>query len=194
LQAVRDDVMPFNEAEANLLIEQTELLTRLVDDLKVLSLADAGQLRLEQRSLDLVALVKQTLSGFELRAAQKNVRLELRAPERLELHGDAARLQQVLANLLENALRYANSSIALEMIVQNKNVRLHVLDDGVGIPEQDLERVFTRFYRVESSRSRESGGSGLGLAIAKALIELHHGQIRAMRSTRGAQFEITLPV
>jgi two-component system, OmpR family, sensor histidine kinase BaeS len=194
LQAVRDDVMPFNEAEANLLIEQTELLTRLVDDLKTLSLADAGQLRLEQRSFDLTSLVKQTLAGFELRAVQKNLRLELRAPDRLEIRGDPARLQQVLGNLLENALRYAQTSITLEIAVQNKQVRFQVCDDGVGIPEQDLERIFTRFYRVESSRSRESGGSGLGLAIAQTLIELHHGQIRAVRSTRGAKFEITLPI
>jgi two-component system, OmpR family, sensor histidine kinase BaeS len=194
LQAVRDDVMPFNEAEANLLIEQTEILTRLVDDLKTLSLADAGQLKLEQHSLNLAALAKQTLSGFELQAAQKKVRLELRAPDQLLFRGDSARLQQVLANLLENALRYANSSITLELIIHNNEIRCSVTDDGLGIPDQDLERIFTRFYRVESSRSRESGGSGLGLAIARTFIELHHGKIRAMRSTCGAQFEITLPI
>ncbi len=195
LQAVHDEVMPFDKAEAHLLIEQTELLTRLVDDLKTLSLADAGQLRLEQRQFDLIVLIKQTLAGFELRALQRHITLDLQAPAKLEMIGDSSRLQQVLGNLLENALRHAHGRIALKIKADEESVQIVLSDDGDGILDTDLERIFTRFYRVEISRSRESGGSGLGLAIAKAIVGLHGGQIRATRANLGgANFEITLPI
>ncbi len=197
LEAIEDGVFPLSIEEIKKLSKQTQLLARLVQDLRTLSLADAGQLQLETRSFNLAAKIREITSGFEPSAQQKRVKLEVRAPERLELHGDPDRIAQVLSNLLDNALRYTpeHGTVCIALESTQNTARVIVSDSGQGLPSESLEHVFDRFYRVDESRNRSSGGSGLGLAIARTILELHGGKISVKnRLEGGAEFVCALPV
>ena len=192
LQAGVDGVLPLDEAAARILLEQTELLSRLVDDLKILSLADADQLRLNLAPLELCAFVQEQVEGFGGRAAQRNIRLEYLCAERtLFLQADRQRMAQVLFNLLENAIRYTPGGGAVTVRLERHSaegvsrVRLTVEDSGPGILPDALEHVFERFYRTDASRSRHSGGSGLGLAIVRSIVALHGGRVWAENRLEG---------
>ncbi len=191
LAALRDGVFALDAREVHLLAQQTELLARLVEDLRTLSLAEAGKLTLYPHTCNLSALVKDVVESFEPRAAAKGVRLEVRAEE-VTLIGDAARLRQVVANLLDNALRFTPETGSVEVALQmdQAGVSLRVRDTGPGFGEGDRARVFERFYRADADRS----GSGLGLAIVKSLVELHGGRVEAMNAPGGgAVFRVSLP-
>jgi two-component system, OmpR family, sensor histidine kinase BaeS len=197
LEAIEDGVFPLSIDEIKKLSKQTQLLARLVQDLRTLSLADAGQLQLETRAFNLAAKIREITSGFEPSAQQKSVKLEVRAPERLELHGDPDRIAQVLSNLLDNALRYTpeNGTVCIALESTKNTARVIVSDSGQGLPSESLEHVFDRFYRVDESRNRSSGGSGLGLAIARTILELHGGKISVQNKLEGgAEFICALPV
>jgi two-component system, OmpR family, sensor histidine kinase BaeS len=197
LEAIEDGVFPLSIDEIKKLSKQTHLLARLVQDLRTLSLADAGQLQLETRVFNLAAKIREITSGFEPSAQQKRVKLEVRAPERLELHGDPDRIAQVLSNLLDNALRYTpeHGTVCITLESTQNTARVIVSDSGQGLPSESLEHVFDRFYRVDESRNRSSGGSGLGLAIARTILELHGGKISVQnRLEGGAEFVCALPV
>jgi two-component system, OmpR family, sensor histidine kinase BaeS len=197
LEAIEDGVFPLSLEEIKKLSKQTHLLARLVEDLRTLSLADAGQLRLETRVFNLAAKIREITSGFEPSAQQKLVKLEVQAPERLELHGDPDRISQVLSNLLDNALRYTpeRGTVCIKLESTQNTARVTVSDSGRGLPPESLEHVFDRFYRVDESRNRSSGGSGLGLAIARTILELHGGKISVQnRLEGGAEFVCALPV
>jgi two-component system sensor histidine kinase BaeS len=197
LEAIEDGVFELSIDEVKKLSRQTRLLARLVEDLRTLSLADAGQLRLETRTFNLANRVREITSGFEPSAQNKHVKLEIDAPEKLELHGDPDRISQVLSNLLDNALRYSPQygTVSVRLESHQNTARVTVSDSGYGLPPESLERVFDRFYRVDESRNRSSGGSGLGLAIAKTILELHGGKISVKnRSEGGAEFTCALPV
>jgi two-component system, OmpR family, sensor histidine kinase BaeS len=195
LQAVKDGLITVNQAEAEVLLSQTELLTRLVDDLRTLSLAEAGRLQLEQTQFDFAVLVQNTLQGFQAKADAKNIQLELSA-QAYPITADASRLQQVLQNLLENALRHApvGSRVLVRLEASQTGLRLEVRDFGSGIPAEALPHLFERFYRAETSRSRETGGTGLGLAVVKAIVEAHGGTVSAENhAAGGAVFLVQLP-
>ncbi len=197
LEAIEDGVFPLSLDEIKKLSKQTQLLARLVQDLRTLSLADAGQLQLESRTFNLASKIREITSGFEPSAQQKRVKLEVKAPERLELHGDPDRIAQVLFNLLDNALRYTpeHGTVCIALESTKNTVRVIVRDSGQGLPSESLEHVFDRFYRVDESRNRSSGGSGLGLAIARTILELHGGKISVQnRLEGGAEFVCALPV
>jgi two-component system, OmpR family, sensor histidine kinase BaeS len=197
LEAIEDGVFELSIDEVKKLSRQTRLLARLVEDLRTLSLADAGQLRLETRKFNLANRVREVTSGFEPSAQSKHVQLEVIAPEKLELYGDPDRISQVISNLLDNALRYTpeHGTVRVTLEAQAKQARVIVSDSGHGLPSDSFERVFDRFYRVDESRNRSSGGSGLGLAIAKTILELHGGGISVSnRAEGGAQFVCALPV
>jgi two-component system, OmpR family, sensor histidine kinase BaeS len=197
LEAIEDGVFPLSLEEIKKLSKQTQLLARLVQDLRTLSLADAGQLQLETRKFNLASKVREITSGFEPSAQQKRVKLEVRAPEKLELHGDPDRIAQVLSNLLDNALRYTpeHGTVRISLQSSQNTARVTVSDSGQGLPPESLEHVFDRFYRVDESRNRSSGGSGLGLAIARTILELHGGKISVKnRLEGGAEFVCALPV
>ncbi len=197
LEAIEDGVFPLTIDEIKKLSKQTHLLARLVQDLRTLSLADAGQLQLETRVFNLAAKIREITSGFEPSAQQKRVKLEVQAPERLELHGDPDRIAQVLSNLLDNALRYTpeHGTVCIALQSTQNTARVIVSDSGQGLPPESLEHVFDRFYRVDESRNRSSGGSGLGLAIARTILELHGGKISVQnRLEGGAEFVCALPV
>jgi signal transduction histidine kinase len=195
LEAVRDGVLEGTPDEFGVLISQVELLSRLVTDLRTLSLAEAGQLSLERQEVDVAVLLRSVVNSFETRAREKGVRLEVNASHPAPFSVDAERLHQVVANLLENALRHTDEGfVRADLEVGAAAITLCVRDSGQGIPSEALPHLFERFYRAEGSRARVSGGSGLGLAIVRAIVSLHDGTIEASNhSEGGAVFTVTLP-
>ena len=188
LQAGVDGVLPLDEKAARILLEQTELLSRLVDDLRTLSLADAGQLHLNLAPLELCAFVTEQVQAFQESARERNIALELYCPvPSLFVQADRQRLAQVFYNLLENALRYTPAGGKVEVRLERmaQRVRLEVEDSGPGIPPEALEKVFERFYRTDASRSKHSGGSGLSLAIVRTIVTLHGGRVWAENRLEG---------
>ena len=186
LEALEDGVIPFDVPEVQKLQQHTKLLIRLVEDLRVLSLADSGQLEIHPRSFDLAANARIVVDGFEARANAASIRLNLQAPERLPFVGDPDRITQVISNLISNALQYTPSGGEITVkLEQADQINLEVSDSGPGIPADHLERIFDRFHRVDASRSRASGGTGLGLAIVRTIVELHGGSVRVRNALDG---------
>ncbi len=199
LQAILDGIYPLDQAQVAGLYDETRLLARLVDDLRELALAEAGQLRLERERLDLVELARNVTAHFAATAEAAGV--ALLAPEAdgeiVPVMGDADRLGQVLRNLLSNALRHtpAGGQVAVRVERNERWARLIVSDTGAGISAADLPHVFDRFYRGSKSRGRRVGSAGLGLAIARHLVIAHGGEITVESvEGQGATFTVTLPV
>jgi signal transduction histidine kinase len=186
------------KAEVAQLYDETRLLSRLVEDLRELALAEAGQLQLNLQPTDVADVVEATASTFSMAAEGKGVRLELQVDGALPLVvADSGRLAQVLRNLLSNALRHTppKGQITVSASAADGFVEVYVADTGEGVSADDTAHVFDRFWRSDRSRARESGGSGLGLAIAKQLVQAQGGEI-ALRSEQGqgSCFRFTLPV
>lgn len=199
LEALQDGVYPLTAESLAPVIEQNQLLTRLVDDLRTLALADAGQIELKRTPTDLSALVERVMERFQPQAHTQQVRLSFIPPAVPipTLSADPIRLEQVLTNLLSNAFRYTppGGHIDLALATQDGMLRLSVHDSGPGIPEDALPYIFERFYRADKSRARAEGGSGLGLTIARQLARLHGGDLTASNhSAGGALFTLILPV
>ncbi|WP_232337329.1 sensor histidine kinase [Deinococcus arboris] len=194
LDALEDGVYPLNTEQIALLSTQTQHLTRLVGDLRTLTLADAGRLTLEVKGLDLAALGAEVVRDLQDRAGARGVALTLQAAP-APMQADPVRVRQMTTNLIDNALRHAASRVNVEVESRGAEVLLHVEDDGPGIPEGSREAVFTRFTRLDSSRARDTGGSGLGLAIVRALAQAHGGRAGLGASARlgGARFTVALP-
>jgi signal transduction histidine kinase len=170
-----------------------------VDDLRTLALADAGQIELERTPTDLPTLARRVVEQFQPQAALNQVTLHFSPPatELQLIPLDPIRLEQMLTNLLSNALRYTpqGGQIEVAMIQIPKFACLTVRDSGQGIPQDALPFIFERFYRADKSRSRAEGGSGLGLAIARNLARAHGGDLTATNhASGGALFTLTLPI
>jgi two-component system sensor histidine kinase BaeS len=188
LDALEDGIYPLNLDEVLNLSQQNKFLARLVEDLRILTLADTNRLPLEKVETDLKVLIEDLAKQFKPRLGTKKLLLEL-IP--VTIHADSDRIRQVLSNLIENAQKYASQNIIVRLEYQKNKLFLQIADDGLGIPEADLDRIFDRFYRVDESRTRATGGSGLGLAIVKAIVLAHDFQIRALNApSGGAVFEI----
>ncbi|WP_124727043.1 sensor histidine kinase [Staphylospora marina] len=173
-------------------------LTRLIDDLHVLSLAEARRLPLEKRPTDVVSLLRRIMERVSHDAENKKVSLGLEVPdEPLVMEADPHRLTQVLLNLLVNAVRYTPEQGAVTVSVRKtdtEQVEIRVADTGIGIEPEHLPHVFNRFYRTDKARSRHSGGSGLGLAIARELVLAHGGTIDVESEPgKGTTFTVRLP-
>ena len=199
LEALQDGVYPLTTENLASVIEQNYLLTRLVEDLRTLALADAGQIELERTPTDLTSLVVRMVERFQPHAGSQQIALTFTPPAVLipQISADPIRLEQVLTNLLSNALRYtpAGGQIELSLASIDDSVRLRVHDSGPGIPEQALPYIFERFYRVDKSRARAEGGTGLGLAIARQLARAHGGDLTATNhASGGALFTLILPI
>lgn len=198
LRAVLDHVMPLDEAEIANLYGQTRHLTRLVNDLRELSLAESGQLPLEIVSCDVNAIVTETVQALEPLSAEKEILVVNEVPPLPVLEGDSIRIRQVLFNLLSNALRHTPSGgkITLAGAEYDKNICLSVTDTGEGLEPIQFASVFDRFYRGDKSRSRETGGSGLGLAIVKAIVEAHGGHVEVCSDGKGkgSTFKVYFPL
>jgi two-component system OmpR family sensor kinase len=196
LRAILDEVYPLEQAEIAVLYDETRLLNRLVDDLRELALAEAGQLRLERRPVAPTDLVNRATDAIRVQAAARGIALQADLPEDLPLVDvDPQRIEQVLGNLLNNALTHTPSGgeVVVTVRARGSEVEVSVGDTGEGILSEDLPYVFERFYRAD--RARAAGGTGLGLAIAKQLVEAHSGRIEVESEVgRGTQFTFTLPV
>ncbi len=197
LEGMLDGVYAPDEARLKSVLEETQLLSRLVDDLRTLSLAESGALQLRKEPTDLTALIAQAVSAFRAQAQAGGIRLEAQIPADLPpLDLDPERIQEVLTNLIANALRFTSrgGSIEVKAAVESSDGRrraaVTVTDDGAGIAPQDLPHVFDRFYK-----GRDSSGTGLGLPIAKHLVEAHGGTITAeSQPGRGTAIRFTLPI
>jgi signal transduction histidine kinase len=198
LEAIRDGVVEPDAAAIRSLNEETALLSRLVNELQELSLAEAGELKLVYQAEDITKLVKQAVTPWQPQLAAKEISLSLDLPDNLPpVNIDWQRVNQVLHNLLENAVAHTHKggTINVAAIAQGDWVEVSVSDTGEGIPAEDLPHIFERFYRVDKSRARATGGSGLGLTIAKRLVEAHGGKITVQSKLgKGSRFSFTLPI
>jgi len=197
LEALRDGVIKPDAETIRSLSEEAILLSRLVDDLQELSLAEAGELKLNCRIEDIAELIKQAVTVVRGQAVAKGVSVSIDLPDKLPpVNIDSHRISQVLRNLLENAVAHTakGGSITVAVKQQGNWVEVSVTDTGEGIPAEDLPNIFERFYRVDKSRARATGGSGLGLTIAKRLVEAHGGKIEAQSEPgKGSCFSFTIP-
>jgi two-component system, OmpR family, phosphate regulon sensor histidine kinase PhoR len=174
----------------------TDRLIQIVEDLDMISQLESGVISMTQKTLDLSELVEGSMKEAEQRAAAKGINLRSEVKDGTMVRGDKGRLEQVFANLLNNAIQYGlpGGLVIVRAIAMDQDRWLvEVSDNGIGIAEEHLPRLFERFYRVGSSRSRNEGGSGLGLAIVKHIIEAHDGTI-SVKSTEGegTTFSFTL--
>ena len=197
LRAVLDHVYTLDETEVANLYEQTRHLTRLVNDLREISLAEAGQMTLERTSIDFNLLITDTLQALEPLSAEKQIQMEYESTSPLEGSVDGIRIRQVLFNLIGNAIRHTpqNGKIIVQAKQDRTGIHVRIQDSGDGLTQEELASVFDRFYRADKSRSRETGGTGLGLSIAKAIVESHGGMIHAESKGfgKGCTFLFTIP-
>ncbi|MCR4417015.1 MAG: ATP-binding protein [Ignavibacteria bacterium] len=161
--------------------ENLERLNRLLNDLIDISQIESKQLRFSFRYFNINDLIQRVVDNLKILAEQKEITIEFQPDDNLKemVWGDKERLYQVFENLIENAIRHnpPKTKVKIYYQKQNSTLRIFVEDNGIGIPEEDLPRIFERFYRVDKERSRESGGTGLGLAIVKHVIEAHESKI-----------------
>ncbi len=198
LEGLRDGLVDPSQETFAALHNRILLFTRLVNDLHQLALADAGQLSIHRRTVRLEEIVEEIVEtiGPQMEDAQIALISKL-APDLPPIQADAHRIQQVLLNLLANAIRHTppHGSISVSATpTAEDEIEIRICDTGSGIPPGELDHVFDRFYRVGQAREASGGGAGLGLSIAKALVEAHGGRIRAENAPAGgACFEVVLP-
>jgi two-component system phosphate regulon sensor histidine kinase PhoR len=207
LTAIRGYVEALAEGDADreesrrflaIITRHTERMERLVKDLLRLARLDAGQESLEVKACETRALTQAVVAELARDIEGRRQRVEMAIDPGAEaVRGDPAKLHDALRNLVSNAATYApeGTAVRVRATLAGDRLAISVSDEGPGIPEEDLLRVFERFYRVDKSRARDPGGTGLGLAIVKHLVELHGGDVRAENLPEGgARFTIALPV
>jgi len=197
LEALQDGIYPLTQENLAPIIQQNRLLTKLVNDLRTLALADAGALEMERVQTDLTKLIARICSDFEPAFAEAGIKLSFTPEAGIPLLNlDPARINQVINNLLQNSLRHTPKGGRVEVKLDREpgTTVIRIRDTGEGIPEEALPLLFERFYRSDQARSRDTGGTGLGLTIARQLVEAHHGSLTAANHPDGgAVFEIRLP-
>jgi len=195
LEGIVDGIYTADSGQVPLALEQTYLLERLVDDLRLLTLAETRQLHFEKKTVDLGQLCQHTIDMFSAQAQEKNISLSVeRGSGNFNVQLDPQRMEQVIGNLIGNSLRYIadGSKIWLTLEETSSEVKLIVSDNGPGVSEEELPFLFDRFWRKDKSRARSAGGTGLGLAIARQLIEAQGGTIEAKNlSGNGLQVRIS---
>jgi len=185
-------------AAARVIYDESDRLRRLVDDLLDLARIDAGQVEFKREPVDLGPLLEAVMAGASLRAQHAGVILEHEQPDRATIIGDGDRLSQVFTNLVDNAIKHSPQGGQVRVWTKREQgwVSIHVDDQGEGIPEEELSRIFERFYQVDKSRTSGRGrGVGLGLAIVSELVEAHGGRVVAQSSSEvGSRFTVQLPI
>ena len=188
LEAIADGVYAPTPENLDPALAQVQTLTRLVEDLRVLALADAGELHPARARLAPGTLLARVAEAHRLPLEEQELTLTCVLPDALpDISGDSDRLAQVVGNLLANAAHHvpAGGTVQLTAAVEEGGLIARVIDDGPGVPETDLPRLFERFWRGDPSRSRDTGGAGLGLAIARRIIEAHEGRMWAEATPGG---------
>ena len=177
--------------------DDSNRLAKLIDDLLELSSIESDKMKLNLYPLDFAFLVKKVSAILKNQIREKELNLKLKIPDNLpKLLADEVKLSQVILNLLDNAIKYTprGAVITVSTIVQERFLRIDIADTGIGIPEQDLPRIFERFYRADKAHSRELAGTGLGLSIVKHIVQIHGGEICATSEIgKGTIFSFTIP-
>lgn len=187
-----------------IIYDESDRLNRLILDILELSKIESKQVQLSYSPIELSHFIKKAISMMKSEAEKKNIQLSMNVPEGVYIEADEDRLQQVILNLVANSVSYTGEGGKVEVSVvlldkkeegETEKVQIIVSDNGIGIPEKDLPRIFERFYRVDKARSRGSGGTGLGLSIVKHIVDLHQGKIKVeSKLNEGSRFIIELPI
>ena len=201
LEAMQDGIYPITSDNLQPAIEQNLLLSRMVDDLRTLALADSGQLKLNLTDVNISKLAEIILNRFQAKADEKKISFKLQTKAYVDendclIYADPMRIEQILTNLLSNAIQHTphKGRIGVEIKRGVKQVNIMISDNGPGIPEDSIPLIFERFYRADRARSRMDGGTGLGLAIARQLAETHGGTLTASNHPNGgAVFTLSMP-
>jgi two-component system, OmpR family, sensor histidine kinase AdeS len=196
LQGMLDGVFEPSPSQLNMVMQQLQNLNRLVDDLHLLSLADAGQLHLNKTACNVSELIREKIAWVRPRLIESGVDVTLLSQSVAQCHADPFRLGQVLLILLDNAIRYAadGKTIEIEYDLKGGQLTITCSDRGPGVSDEFMQTIFARFSRADASRARHSGGSGLGLSIAAAICQAHGGELNAHRNQYGGlTFVVALP-
>ncbi|MFI7598081.1 ATP-binding protein [Actinoplanes sp. NPDC049681] len=196
LEAAQDGLTPVDPALLDLLHEEAVLLQHVIDDLSDLAAADAGSLRVHPEQVYVHDILAQVAEAHRSAAETAGVQLNFEVAGDPQVQADPVRLRQLVGNLVSNGIRYtpAGGRVTVSAAVEGAGLVIAVRDTGIGIPPEELPKVFDRFWRSDSSRTRATGGSGLGLSIVRKLVEAHGGEITvASRPRAGTVFTITLP-
>ncbi len=198
LEAIRDGLIQPYARTLDTIYQQVIQLGHIIEDLRILALAEAGSLTLNRQVTQISPIIESVVAAFNPQAIHKKIALTFMAEADLPLVNlDEVRIRQVVSNLLDNALRHTPEGGSIEVKLnspEGKSVEISVQDNGEGIPPDALPRIFDRMYRVDPSRSRSSGGAGLGLAIARSIVEMHGGSITAESAPgQGAKLTFNLP-
>ena len=197
LEAVQDGVRQATPETINSLLNETQTLIKLVNDLHQLSLSDRGSLVYRMQSIDIIPIIEMNLGQAKWRLEDRQLTLNTQFSSHSPLFADPDRINQLFYNLMENSLRYTDphGKIAVSVTQQNQQLIIEWEDSAPGLSVEQCQHLFERFYRVEASRNRASGGSGLGLAICYNIVEAHNGTISAAPSTLGGvKVTIQLPI
>jgi signal transduction histidine kinase len=201
-EAVHDGVLPASKENFEIIREEAERLEQLVNDLRTLSLADAGELLVDFQSVDVNKLLGEIKAHYMVQFNQKRISLTLapfdfaQGEANIQANLDPTRFSQVLTNILDNALRYTpeDGRVIISTKKDGDLIEINIQDSGDGVNPEDAMHLFDRFYRADPSRTRDAGGSGLGLAIAKSIVEMHGGKIWAeSEKGKGLKVVIQLP-
>ncbi|MFT6640212.1 MAG: two-component system sensor histidine kinase BaeS, partial [Flavobacteriaceae bacterium] len=194
IEAIEDGIRAFDITSLKSLQAETTRLSRLIQDLHVLSLSDLGALEYQMSPMHVEELIKERISSVEAQRADTGISINLTTNTRhTEILGDTQRLGQLIDNLLQNSLRYTdpNGSVIVELNQLNKQLQIRWFDSGPGLADDDLPQLFDPLFRAEKSRNRNNGGAGLGLAIVTKIVRAHQGTVSASHSSIGG-LEITI--
>ena len=177
--------------------KSVDRMINIIDDLETISQLETGTLSLDLEKFNIIEMVHDVCKQIEIQAQKKNISLKINSTQKvIKVIADRYRIRQVLANLLSNSIKYGkeNGETSITIIPEKDKIGIAITDNGIGLEEKHLSRIFERFYRVDKGRSREQGGTGLGLSIVKHIIEAHHQTITATsKENEGTTFVFTLP-
>jgi len=197
-ELLKDDQCPENISNiVESILEEIQYLSSIADKLLLIHSLDTGKIEYHFTDVDLSRIIEEIVEDARVLSAEKRLKIELEKNDGVTIKGNEELMIRLLWNLIDNAIKYTSSQgkVTLGLRKEDSTAILKVEDTGIGIPEEDIRKIFDRFYRVDKSRSRKLGGSGLGLAICKWIVELHHGEIRVESEVnKGSQFNVILPV
>ena len=198
LEAIKDGLVDADEETIDTLHDQTTHLATLIEDLRILAVADAGALTLQKIHGTPAITIKDAVSTFSQRAYDREIELSVSISETgVTMDFDETRLRQIITNLVENSLTNTPKGGTIHIDIQDRaeDMKISITDTGIGISKENLPRIFDQFYRADGSRSSTTGGAGLGLTIVKKLVEAHNGSIDVSSEVgRGTTFTISLPI